>query len=242
MGACWDTQTRASREGEPTACKWRQRSQTAQQRLWNLRTGRGARSGYENKLRRKQPRCVAKARCFSDKTRALSISEHEVRDLDHLVANFEGMATWLSKAKLPGRNHLVRFPPVLSPGQGLVKQTAPGPHDSCRRLPLAAVLRRRHVLAECPKKTTRTDQKGGLSRRCQLDAMIRHWALPRRRTLPASRIRISTTAVPAERQWDFHGTALRTLLSMYYSIGGRGKVSVSLSGPARACCICIVYK
>lgn len=72
--------------------------------------------------------------------------------------------------------------------------------------------------------------------------MIRHWALPRRRTLPASRIRISTTAVPAERQWDFHGTALRTLLSMYYSIGGRGKVNVSLSGPARTCCISIVYK
>lgn len=52
MGACWDTKTRASREGEPTVCKWRQRSQTAQQRLWNLRTARGARSGYGNKLRR----------------------------------------------------------------------------------------------------------------------------------------------------------------------------------------------
>lgn len=89
------------------------------------------------------------------------------------------------------------------------------------------------------KKTIRTDQNGGLSRRCQLAAMIRHWALPRRRTLPASRIRISTTAVPAERQWNFYGTALRSLLSMYYSIGGRGKVNVSLSGPARTCCVLI---
>lgn len=118
MGACWDTKTRASREGEPTACKWRQRSQTAQQRLWKLRTGRGARSGCGNKLRRKQPRCVAKARCFPDRTRAVSVSEHEVRDLDQLVVGFEGMAPWLPRAKLPGRSHLVRFSPVLSPGQG----------------------------------------------------------------------------------------------------------------------------
>lgn len=179
MGAsCWDTQTRASRDGEPTACKWRQRSQTAQQRLWNLRSGRGARSGYEDKLRRKQPRCVTKTRCFPDRTLAVSVSEHEMRDLDQLVANFEGMATWFSRAKLPGRNHFVRFSPLLSPGQGLVKQSASGRHDSCRRLPLAAVLRRRHFLAECLKKTIRKYQNSGLSRRRQLAAMIRHWPCP----------------------------------------------------------------
>lgn len=152
------------------------------------------------------------------------------------------MATWLSRAKLPRRNHLVRFSPVLSPGQGLVKQFAPGRHDSCRRLPLAAVLLRRHFLTKCLKKTIRKDQNSGLSRRCQLTAMIHCWALPRPRTLPASRIGISTTAVPSEHQWNLHGTALHTRPPVYYSIGGRGKENVSLSGPATTCCICIVYK
>lgn len=38
MGACLGYEARAIREGEPTRCKWRQRSQTAQQRLWHLRT------------------------------------------------------------------------------------------------------------------------------------------------------------------------------------------------------------
>lgn len=119
---------------------------------------RGERSGYGNKLRRnslgawrkrsasqtgpEQYQCL-NTRCATS-TSWLSVSKVAI------------MVPWLSRAKLPGRSHLVRdFLRCSHPDKGLVKQSAPGRHGSCRRLPLTAVLQRHHVLAGCLKKTIR---------------------------------------------------------------------------------------
>lgn len=62
-------------------------------------------------------------------TQASSASEHDMCGLGQLTISLKGLLPMIIRAKLPGRNKITKFSPVLSPGQWLAKQVVAG--QSC---------------------------------------------------------------------------------------------------------------
>lgn len=51
-------------------------------------------------------------------TQAASVSEHEMCGLGQSTISLEGLLPLVIRAKLPGRNQVIKYSPLLSAGQG----------------------------------------------------------------------------------------------------------------------------
>lgn len=160
-------------------------------------------------------------------------------DVDRLVVSCRGPAPFDPPSRLEERSQVAKI--VDSDARQTLEQSESGSHPRCRRLPPATarpggVTSLGWVAHGSGSKSNKI--VAGLAA-VRLAAMIRQPPAQKSRTRPSSRIRISTTAVPAEHQSDFHGTALRAVPRCAATLAAGAAWDVSWYGLVRTHSICV---